>query len=234
MNFDKQTTAPCVIPAVPRPDPRCLDATYALAHPEECGSALIIKPSFVTLCNLASQQFAVFDLRNGFEVPITTGLAFTSSTPAVFTLGVNSGSGTALSVGEAVIHVVSLDGRTASAAVTVLAEDTCCDDVEVATAIVLDISNSSRLPFGGSYSTRLDFAKAMAKHYSDPILEVGSVPKDSISLWTLDVEAVDVMPGLSTDSAEIAAAIDTIQQTTKKTDLLLLFTHITEELIAET
>lgn len=222
MNFDKTTVADCIIPPVQPPDGRCSDADYALAHPGTCASALILKPSLINVCLMGSVQFKVYEFRNGTETLVTSGLAFESSNLDVFPVGVNSGSGTGLEAGDAIITVTNADGKTASAKVTVFPTVNCCDEIEVTSLVVLDVSRSSSLPFGAGYSTRLDFAKAAAKLFSTPV----RVGNDQAKILTLDVEVVDVTEGFSTDDDQIQAAIDSIQQGYLKTDLLLLFSEI--------
>jgi len=222
MIFDKQTTADCIIPTVPPPDGRCSDADYALAHPGTCPSALIIKPSFINVCLMASLQFKVYEFRNGTETLVTTGLAFESSNLDVFPVGVNSGSGTGLTAGDAIITVTNKDGKAASAKLTVFPTVNCCEEIDVSSSVVLDVSRSSMLPFGAGYSSRLDFAKAAAKLYSTPIRQAN----DQVRVFTLDEEVVDVMGDFSTDVDQVESAIESIQQSYLKTDLMLLFTEI--------
>ena len=84
MKFDRQTTASCIVQPPPPPDPRCADASFALAHPDICSFALIIKPSVGLLCLNESVQFRVYEFANGVETELTTGVTFTSSNPGAF------------------------------------------------------------------------------------------------------------------------------------------------------
>ena len=168
MNFDRSSRASCVIPTVPPADPNCLDAAYALAHPEICSKqgALIIKPGVLILCVGDSIRFQVYEYLNGVETLLGEEIRFTSSNVEVFQIGVLSGSGTCLEAGTVRITGTHTDGRTVSAEIEVNPEDGCCDEVVVATGIVVDNSRSMTLAFGAGYATRLDYAKHVAGVYS--------------------------------------------------------------------
>lgn len=179
MNFDRSSRASCVIPTVPPADPRCLDAAYALAHPDECSKqgALIIKPGVLILCVGDSIRFQVYEYLNGVETLLDEEIRFTSSNSDVFQIGILSGSGTCLEAGVARITGTHSDGRTVVAEIEVNPEDGCCDDVVVATAIVVDNSRSMTLAFGAGYATRLDYAKQVANVYSG-LLGMTAPPSD--------------------------------------------------------
>lgn len=230
MNFDKLTTFPCIVPPPVPPDPRCLDSAFALQHPDLCpaNSALIIKPSQVLFCNGDSIQFRVFEFAGGVETELTDGVTFESSSPEVFVIGVNSGSGTAIAEGSSNI-IATYAGRTVTATLTVLPED-CCDGIEVISAIVVDNSRSMSLGFGGAYSTRLNFAKAIATSYGGLIKLVSGIPKDSVEVWSVNSTLTPLLPA-SQDTADILAAIAGISQTQNKTDLLTVFTTAANALL---
>lgn len=177
MNFDRTSRAPCIIPTVPPADPLCLDAAYALAHPEICSKqgALIIKPSVLLLCVGDSIRFQVYEYKDGVETLLDDEIRFTSNDPEVFSVGVLSGSGTCLDSGLVRVTGTHTDGRTVTAEIEIHPADTCCDDVVVATAIVVDNSRSMTLAFGAGYATRLVYAKHVAGAYSG-LLGLASPP----------------------------------------------------------
>lgn len=234
MNFDRSKNADCIIPTIPPLDPRCDDSEFALANPGVCPNvgAIIIKPSVLILCVNDSIQFQAYEYKNGVETLLTPDeVSFSSSDEAVFSIGARSGSGTCLSAGVVQISALHTDGRTASAALTANAEDECCDAEVIAASIVVDKSRSMTLGFGGGYTTRLNFAKAVATGFVDG-MGVGTSASITASLSTLAETPEQVVAQTATKST-LKSAITTIAQTDKKTDLLDVFTTLTDTLLLE-
>lgn len=179
MNFDRISRATCIIPTVPPADPRCLDAAYALTHPDICSKqgALLIKPSVLMLCVDDTIRFSVYEYKDGVETLLDDEVRFSTNNHEVFSVGVLSGSGTCVGVGVARVTATHEDGRLVSAEVEVNPADGCCDDVVIAEAVVVDNSRSMTLAFGGNYATRLDYAKHIAGVFSG-LLGVTSPPVD--------------------------------------------------------
>lgn len=225
MNFDRQTTAPCIVVEPPPPDERCNDAEFSLSHPDVCQSALVIKPGVASLCTLDSIQFRVYEYKGGIETELTTGITFSSSNPDAFVVGVNGGAGTALAAGSALITATHF-GRTVKAQLEVLPGEDCCSEQHVFTSIVVDNSRSMSLNFGGGYSTRLIFAKAIAESFSGLLLA-----KDAAKVWSLNSILTELFDDFSSDSATISDAIATIAQTQEKTDLLPVFAEAAQDLL---
>jgi len=241
MIFDTLNIADCIIPpsdapvAPPVLDQRCLDADFAAANPTVCSSAayLVIKPSVVLVCKLGSIEFKVFLYQNGVEAEVTDGITFTSSDEDVLAIGVHTGSATGLAEGD-VNLTVSRNGLIARAVVTVLSDTTCCDAVHVKTSILIDNSKSMGLAFGGSYLSRLAFARAAALDYSAKILMADGTPKDSIKVWSFTDLVSEVSTDFLTDTTELASEINGITQTQQKTDLEAILLAAVNDMIAAT
>lgn len=236
MNFDSQTRQPCIVQPAAPPDPRCLDPNFSLANPALCGavSALIIRPSVAMLCELESIQFRVFEYVNLTEIEVTDQCVFGTSNVNVFPIGVNGGAGTALTTGFVTITATK-DNKVARATVISMGA-ACCDDVNGASAIVVDSSMSMSTDFdggvGGDYPSRLAYAKAVAKAFASNLLTVDNVPKDAIKVWSLADEIVDETDAYLTSSAALQTAIDGIAQSLTETNLLLALTTAADDLIA--
>lgn len=232
MIWDKLVTAPCVIPVATPVDPRCKDSAFSLANPSLCaGASLLLKPGVAMLCELESVQFRVFDYLQGVETELLTGVRFTTSNGEVFALGINTGNGTALVGGSVTITATHTDGRTAQAELTVLPGTRCCDDIRVLTSIVVDNSKSMSHAFPG-YTSRLGFTKALATSYGGVLYEINGIPKDADQVWTVNAVTTALLTGFSDDVDAITDAIAGIAQTQAKTDLLPVFTTVTDDLLA--
>ena len=231
MQFDRLRTEPCIVQEPPPPDPRCDNADFALANPDICGNTavLILKPAVAILCLYESVQFRVFNYYRGIETELTDA-TFTSSNPTVLAVGVNSGLGTAVAGGTVTVTVTH-SGLTATATIQTIGSTDCCDEITVATGIVIDTSSSSAQAFGGAYNTRLDFAKYIAEQYTSEIAEAGGAPKDAIKVWTLDTNLESLIDDFSFHTGLLAVAIGNANQSANKTDLLLAFTTATDELM---
>jgi hypothetical protein len=235
MIFDTVNTNPCIVPGAgsgpngsgsggsgggsnPN-DPRCADAAFAAANPGICGSDayLVLKPSSSLIPVMTSVQFNTFLYQNGVETQLTTGLVYGSSDPTIFAVGASSGNGTGLAAGSVVIEVTS-GGLSASATVTVLSSSVGCSQIKVATAILIDNSNSMSLGFGGPYRTRLVFAQAAAAAYASVISQVNSQPKDSVSVFFFNDTPTQVSTFI-TDTTLLATQINGVQQSQGNTDL---------------
>lgn len=234
MNFDRLNNAPCVIQPPAAVDPRCDDPEFALANPGLCPvqSILIIRPSISLFCVNDITRFRVFLYQSNTETELTSGVTFESSNPTAFAVGVNSGYGTAISAGIANI-TATYNGRSVTAKVTVSTGtgDACCNDIVNASAIAVDNSRSMTLTFGGQYATRLSFARAVAVVFGSNLIHVDSIPKDTLKVWSFNVDATEEMSEFSGDQATIAAAIAGITQEQQKTDLLDVFSDISDDLL---
>lgn len=231
MIFDRTVIQPCIIPTPPLPDARCQNADFSLQHPDICSnSSLIIKPDVATLCLLDSVTFRVFDFGNGIETELVDGVEFESSDPAIFAIGINSGSGTALGAGQVVI-TATYGTRTVQANITTQPQATCCEGISVATAIIVDNSKSMGLGSFTGYGSRLAYAKAVATSYGSAIATVDGTPKDGVEVWSVSATLTSLL-AQSQDTDAITAAIAGITQTQSKTDLLPVFTSVATNLLA--
>ena len=160
---------------------------------------------------------------------------FGTTNPNVFTIGVNGGAGTALSTGVVTITATK-DNKVARATVVALGED-CCDDQPGVSAIVVDASMSMSTDFdgadGGSYPSRLAYAKAVATAYANNLLTVDNVVKDSIKVWDLGSDITDLTTTYRKNETELAAAIAGIQQSLEETNLLLAVTTAADDLMEQ-
>lgn len=241
MNFDTINTNPCVSgigsgsgsgSGVPI-DGRCSDAAFAAANPDICGSApyLVLKPSSSLILKLSSIQFNVFLYTNGVENQVIDKLAFTSSDATIFVIGTASGSGTGLAPGQVVIQVTR-NGLTASATVIVLDPAIGCSQTHVKTSILIDDSKSESLGFGGSYASRLAFARATASAYCGTITQVQGSPKDAVKVWSFDDAPTQISTDFISDTAQLRADVASVAQTLNNTDLAGAITAAANDLAA--
>lgn len=206
MNFPAVIQSDCLPTAPPAQDQNCSDPAYALAHPETCGPAasLVLKPGVLLVCTLGSVQFRAFTDTNGVQEEVISGVLFSTSDDSIALIGVSSGNATG--VGPGVATVTATYGTlTATAKLTVLAGDNCCDQIQVGTVLVIDVSKSMTLAFGAGYSQRVDFAKAIAKEYVDHL----NAAKDVIGIIAFDSLPVTVEE-LSGVTTGYDAAIDAL------------------------
>lgn len=206
-------------------DPRCLDAAFAASNPNICGSAayLVLKPSSSIIATLGSVQFEPFLYQNGVETPLTSGVLFGTSDPAVFLVGASSGNGTGLTPGNVVV-TASYQGLTASAEVTVVDSTIGCNQTPVATAIVVDNSKSMSLSFGGPYISRLAAAKAVATSYAGTILQVLGQPKDLVSIFSFNDTPTQITSGFISNTTLLTSQIAGISQSQGDTDFTTALT----------
>lgn len=197
MNFPNIITTPC-IPTTPPPlDPRCSDPAFAKAYPEICSTSggpavpiLMLKPATVLTCALSPIQLTAFIDQGGVETELTSGVVFTTSDPTIALIGASSGAATGVASGNVTL-TASYNGMTATSSLTVLGTgDSCCGDTAVATMLVVDVSKSMTLAFGAGYSTKEDYAKALAAMYAGQT----NTQKDIIGLIHFDsAAATDVV-----------------------------------------
>lgn len=214
MNFGFITKADCVN-VLPPVDSRCSDPAFALANPTICPpqQLLVIKPGVALTCQLGSVQFKAFTQKAGVEVDVTgSGAVFTSSDLNVVLVGASSGNATALAQGEVVI-TATYQGLVAHATFTVLAGTDCCSQMHVATMVVVDDSRSMSQVFGGSYPSRLAYAKAAASNFISGLNE----QKDSIGLISFDAAQVDMLNAPTGTAAPVLANVPGISQSLQKT-----------------
>jgi len=206
MNLGRITNQPCSN-TPPPPDARCNDPVFALLNPNVCGvsSQLIIKPEVSLCCQLGSVQFKAFIVSNGQEKDVTNQTVFTTSNPDVAVVGSSSGNATGLTDGEAVI-TASYTGLTASASLSVLGGVNCCADIAVGIMVVIDISKSMTQAFGGSYSQKIDFAKAAAKQFINSV----NTQKDLVGLAVFYDTGYTVLSAPISNAASVSALVDTI------------------------
>jgi len=243
MNFDPLNRADCVIPQSlidggsggQQPDARCSDAAFAAANPGICGSRpyLVIKPSSALIMRLSSIGFTVFEYSNGVESQVVDGLSFSSSNPDIFLIGASSGSGTGMLKGTSII-TVTRNGLSASASVTVLDSTIGCLGTAVKSLLLIDNSRSMSLAFGGVYQSRLDFAKAAAKRWTDKLIMVSGVAKDGFKLASFSNAIANVTTDYIGDQTALDSAIDGIEQTLDKTDVFDSLTAAIMDITLET
>lgn len=214
MNFGRILTSDCVnVP--PPPDVRCSDPAFAIANPDICGvqSGLIIKPSVAITCPFGSIQFKAYVIRNGEETEVTADSTFSSGDLNVAMVGAASGNCTAMAPGEVTISAV-YNGGTATAHLSVLAGDNCCDNQTVAMLVCVDTTRSMSLAFDGAYPTKLDFAKAAATRFISEVNEL----KDMSGLMTFHSTLTESLAPVTSDKTTVEDAIPLITQTNDKTE----------------
>ena len=236
MNFDTITNTPCIPGCggagangsggsgsgggTNPTDPRCSDAEFAAANPSVCGSApyLVLKPATSIIATLGSIQFNAFLYQNGVETALTSNLLFGSSDPTIFVIGASSGNGTGLTPGQVVV-TVAYQGMSATATVTVVDSTIGCSETPVATAILIDNSNSMSQLFGGGYRTRFNYAQAVASAYAGNILQVAGQPKDSVCIFSFNDTPAQVSTGFIGDTGQLLADVSSVTQSNGNTDL---------------
>jgi len=216
MNFGAIINTPCE--NVPPPlEERCQDPAFAAANPHLCqtGPRLTLKPGKSLICILASLQMRLVEVKNGIETDVTDRALFFTSSPNVAVIGAKSGNVTGLRAGSVTI-TATYNSLTATGVVTVIAggeDGCCCSATTVATMVLVDVSKSMGLQFGGEYPTRLDFAKAAAIQYLD---EVNAV-KDTAGLISFTDTAATLRSEPVEEVAEVSALVPGLKQTQQKT-----------------
>lgn len=242
MNFDTTNRAECIVKqSSPGSgtggggDQRCLDAEFASANPSICSgtSYLVLKPAFSVIKRLGSVQFQVFEYKNGVESQVIDDLVFESTDNLIFPVGVSSGGGSGLSAGSVTVKVTR-NGKTASANVVVLDSIVGCNETVVASAVLVDCSRSSSLPFGGNYPTRLDFSIAAAERWCSRIAEVDGNPKDFVKVYGFAESATQLEADFIQDSAQALTDIGGISLRLEKTNLKAALSAAATDLLAKT
>lgn len=228
MNFGVINTRDCV--TIPPPiDQRCLDPAFAIANPDICGTAtltrLIIKPGQGLICQLGSINFSAVLVSNGVETDVTNQTTFTSSDMNVALIGAATGRCTGLNAGECTITASYLN-FTAMAKLTVMAGDNCCSQMTVAMLVVVDTTYSMAQAFGGTYTTKLDYARAAANRF---ISEVNP-HKDMVGLSAMHGTSYNILADISSNVASVAAQTNLLQQTQDKTEFFDAFTQAIAQL----
>lgn len=195
-------------------DPRCSDPVFAQANPSLCPSGvippaptLILKPSTVIVCPTTTTQLSAYAAINGAEQPITSGVTYTSSHPDVAT--VNASTGLVTGVASGIVTITAQwQGLSAYSQITIVGTGTnCCDDIKVATFLVIDRSLSMSLPFDLGYATKLAYEKALAADYVSGL----NVTKDLLGVIQFS-DSVEILQGLTNDTAVLTSAVNGITQ----------------------
>lgn len=189
MNFPNIIIDPCIpttpptVPIAPT-NPACADPQYTLANPSICNNpVLILKPGIGLLCILGEVQLEAFLSQNGQEMPLTSGVVFSSSNSSIALVGASSGNATGVGAGTAVITATYATlGISATTSLIVMPGSSCCMSNEVSTVFLLDTSQSMGQQFGNAYSTKLDYAKAVAVQWANQTITI----KDDVALITFN------------------------------------------------
>jgi len=205
-------------------NPLCADPAYRAAHPDECEEfpKLVIKPESVSVCQLRSTQFQAFVYANGVETEVTLGAYFESSDPSIAIIGAKGGKATG--IGEGICSIrATWQTLTANSQITVMGDE-CCDDVVVGIAILVDNSRSMSTGFdplysptpggGGSYGTKLTYAKALAREFAIHV----NFLKDKVAIFEFsDGSKLDCAWTQVKETAK--QAVNSIPQTLNTTDI---------------
>jgi len=198
--------------------PSCGTAAFALANPGLCPneSRLVLKPEQVTRCGRGGViKFEAFTSAYNTETRLTAGLTFESSDTNVVT--VNAG-GVATIVGPGVATVSVTSGSDfAHARVTIMADDNCCENISVVTALAVDNSKSMNQAFGEDWPTKLYVAKELARRYASAV----DTDKDKVAVMAFNEGGVTVWISPSDSAALLAEAINAIGGTERLTDVRL-------------
>lgn len=128
-------------------DSRCADPAFAAANPDLCQTSdnqkLILKPGSALLCDDNTATFVAYLSTAALgEVPLSSGVIFSSSDSSVMTIDGNTGAATVVGTGIVTI-TAAWNGLLAVSQMTVLGgSGDCCDDVGVRTVWVIDNSKS--------------------------------------------------------------------------------------------
>ena len=208
--------------------PPVSEAPCPTDHPGGTEDVLVLKPDMLTAC-AGEFTFKTF-LRNAEgETLVTTGLTYSSLSPAVLTINASTGVATLLAAGVGTVSVTDADGLVAAAQVEVVGSDwDCCQDRVVATLVLIDNSISMDSTMEHYPGTRLDFAKATAFTFMDGMrLEKDTVGLSRFNLSVTEVQAISsTLPTLPT--------VQSIPQSTLNTDLLEMLQRAVAALDAET
>ena len=212
MNFGTINQIACQ--NVPQPvSPECSDPAFALANPGVCpADTLILKPGSALCCLLGSIQYSAILVVNGAETDVTSETTFSTSNPEVVIIGSSSGNATGVSGGTATISGLYEDDsgniRVASASLDVLGEENCCGEIQTAIMVLVDVSYSMSQLFGGTYATKLDYAKAAASQF---IAQMNG-NKDLVGLMSFYDGYDTVLSTPSSSPSTVAALVPGIAQ----------------------
>lgn len=195
-------------------DLRCQDPIFAASNPVLCLNqpTLILKPEYATREVGAGITYRSFLLLGGTEVELTTGVAYGSADPFIASISPAAGHATALAQGITTISA-TYGNLAAYAQLEVLSDGSCAAQVN-SFALTLDNSKSASAPFGGGYSTRLSFAKAMAQDFLTHL----NLFKDFGQVARFDVN-YEGRQALSNSLSLLQAGVTSIAQGTARTDL---------------
>jgi Mg-chelatase subunit ChlD len=229
MNLGRVNQAQCINTSPPI-DERCSDPAFALQNPDVCPVApqLVVKPSFALACQLGSVQFKAFSVVNGVETDVSDLATFQSSDPNIAVVSASSGNATGLTEGSVSVYA-SYQGKIAFAELTVLGED-CCEERHVAMMVLVDRTRSMSQSFGGSYLTKLAFAKAAATRFISEVNE----QKDIVGLMEFTASSQSVLSPPVADKDAVAALVPGIAQTQQLTTFFNAMTEAVTQLAAVT
>lgn len=230
IKFDKIIVAPCAVQSADNPvdctvpgqveppvcddlDICCADPAFAAEHPEECANRthLILKPEFVSKPVLQEVQYKTFLVNSlGQETELTTGLVYSVADNTIGIIGSASGNLTTLVEGVTTVRV-TWQNLSAQAQLNVVAE---CADSRVGMVLVIDNSKSMNQQFSAGYSTKLSYAKTLARRFAGEI----NTTKDKIGLVSFS-DAGHLVTALTNDINTVKADIITLASTQNKTDL---------------
>lgn len=168
---------------------------------------LILKPELLTVCAVGSIQFSAFVRNSMGEVLLTSGLQFLSSNPSAVSIDQTSGKATLLGGGVVTISV-GWQGQTAYAQLNIIGGTNCCDDIKVASVLLVDCSISAGQIFNDAYSTRLSVAKKLSLDYvsqlqakdADAIIAFGQVANVVQPLTNVIADLDSAINGITLDS----------------------------------
>lgn len=207
--FGNIATVGCVTDPPPA-DTRCDDPAFRIQHPDACPSTprFILKPGLALVCALGAIQFKAFRVENGIESDVTADTTFTSSDSTIVAISATTGAATGVAPGTAIITGTSGDAI-ATAELTVLAGENCCDDLSVAFMVLVDCTKSMKQGFGGAYSKKLDYAKAAAKSFIEGV----NASKDTVGLMSFTKDDQTILSLPTDDTATVSDLVDSITQT---------------------
>lgn len=200
------------------PDVNCNDPVYAAAHPDRCGAVarLALQPSQASVVVGDMVRYTTVMTQNGTQIPLTLGLLYSSSDPAIATIDANTGLATGVNTGVVTI-TVTWHTLTAFAQLTVV--DSCAD-VTSDFVIVIDKTKSMGQAFDVNYASKLHFAKAAARSFAATInYATDNVAVVEFSNTTPSATSADIVLGFSSDASSVDSAIAGVPQTQNYTTL---------------
>lgn len=167
--------------------------------------SLLLKPSTALICATTTTTIAAFTSLNGSEQKISSGVVFTSGDTSIATVDSN---GTVTGISAGIVTITGKwQGLTAFAQVNVVGTGAgCCEGVKVAMWVALDNTFSMSLPFSGSYATKYDYARALARDFMGTL----NASKDMMG-YNDFTQPTAVVP-LTSDIATLQAAVDATPQ----------------------